>query len=100
MPLCELLTELVMYFCNVSGKPKLKLYKDADGQLKGDALCCYLKVRCTICDCAYIVMCCCIYLSLCCFSVLVQKESIPLALNIIDGSVLRDHTISVEKVCR
>ena len=27
-------------------KPKLKLYKDAEGQLKGDGLCCYIKVSC------------------------------------------------------
>jgi hypothetical protein len=27
-----------------SGEPKVKLYKDAQGQLKGDGLCCYLKV--------------------------------------------------------
>ncbi len=26
------------------GTPKLKLYRDKDGHLKGDALCCYLKV--------------------------------------------------------
>ena len=26
------------------GEPKVKLYKDSDGQLKGDGLCCYLKV--------------------------------------------------------
>ena len=26
-------------------KPKLKLYKDAEGNLKGDGLCCYIKVQ-------------------------------------------------------
>ena len=26
-------------------KPKLKLYREADGSLKGDGLCCYIKVR-------------------------------------------------------
>ena len=25
-------------------KPKLKLYKDKDGNVKGDGLCCYIKV--------------------------------------------------------
>ena len=27
-----------------TGEPKVKLYRDAEGQLKGDGLCCYLKV--------------------------------------------------------
>jgi hypothetical protein len=26
------------------GKPKVKLYRDKEGNLKGDARCCYLKV--------------------------------------------------------
>ena len=28
----------------IKGVPKLKLYADEDGHLKGDGLCCYLKV--------------------------------------------------------
>ena len=35
---------LVIVFRSPLGEPKVKLYKDADGQLKGDGLCCYLKV--------------------------------------------------------
>lgn len=27
-------------------EPKIKLYKDKEGNLKGDGLCCYLKVTC------------------------------------------------------
>ena len=27
------------------GKPKIKLYRDKEGNLKGDARCCYLKVN-------------------------------------------------------
>lgn len=26
-------------------KPKIKLYRDKEGNIKGDALCCYLKVE-------------------------------------------------------
>jgi len=29
----------------VSGEPKLKLYADESGNLKGDGRCCYLKVK-------------------------------------------------------
>ena len=29
-------------------EPKIKLYKDREGNLKGDGLCCYLKVSCTV----------------------------------------------------
>ena len=32
-----------------TGKHKIKLYKDSDGNFKGDALCTYVKV----CNCAY-----------------------------------------------
>lgn len=28
----------------VVDKPKIKLYRDANGQIKGDGRCCYLKV--------------------------------------------------------
>ncbi|UYV79702.1 HTATSF1 [Cordylochernes scorpioides] len=46
---------------------KVKLYRDKEGQLKGDALCCYIKI-----------------------------ESVDLALKILDGYVHRNHTIGVE----
>jgi len=49
-------------------KLKIKLYKDANGQFKGDALCSYIKI-----------------------------ESVELALNILDGSVVGDQTISVDR---
>lgn len=29
-------------------EPKIKLYKDKEGNLKGDGLCCYLKVSSTL----------------------------------------------------
>lgn len=29
---------------------KVKLYKDKEGNLKGDGLCCYLKVSCSCCS--------------------------------------------------
>ncbi|EDV24533.1 HIV Tat-specific factor 1-like protein [Trichoplax sp. H2] len=47
---------------------KVKLYRDTDGQLKGDGRCCYLKV-----------------------------ESVDLALQILDGSLFKDSTINVER---
>ncbi|XP_076445255.1 uncharacterized protein LOC143283089 [Babylonia areolata] len=49
-------------------KPKLKLYRNPDGTLKGDGLCCYIK-----------------------------QESVELALNILDGSNVHGSTISVER---
>ncbi|KAL5010559.1 hypothetical protein ScPMuIL_012864 [Solemya velum] len=49
-------------------KPKLKLYKDENGQPKGDGRCCYIKV-----------------------------ESVHLALQLLDDSELRGHRIHVEK---
>ncbi|XP_064405365.1 17S U2 SnRNP complex component HTATSF1-like [Halichondria panicea] len=50
------------------GTPKLKLYRDKDGHLKGDALCCYLKV-----------------------------ESVKLAIQLLNDSMYRDHKIRVDK---
>lgn len=52
------------------GEPKLKLYRDINGQLKGDGLCCYLK-----------------------------KESVLIALQILDDSDFRGHRVKVEQVC-
>ncbi|KAL3882632.1 hypothetical protein ACJMK2_028956 [Sinanodonta woodiana] len=49
-------------------KPKLKLYRDENGQPKGDGRCCYIK-----------------------------RESVDLALQLLDGYNLRGHTIKVEK---
>ena len=51
------------------GNPKIKLYRDSNGELKGDGLCCYLKV-----------------------------ESVKLALDLLDESDLKGHKISVKKV--
>lgn len=50
------------------GQYKIKLYRTPDGRLKGDALCCYIKV-----------------------------ESVELALRILDGCRLRDKEIRVER---
>ena len=51
-----------------TAKFKIKLYKDRDGCLKGDALCTYIKV-----------------------------ESVDLALQILDGYQVKDNTICVER---
>jgi RNA recognition motif-containing protein len=34
----------LIMFDPLNKKPKLKLYRNADGTLKGDGLCCYIKV--------------------------------------------------------
>ncbi|XP_046544376.1 HIV Tat-specific factor 1-like [Haliotis rubra] len=52
----------------ITRKPKLKLYRDQNKDPKGDGLCCYIK-----------------------------QESVQLALNILDGSDVRGHKISVER---
>ncbi|GFO33480.1 hypothetical protein PoB_005998500, partial [Plakobranchus ocellatus] len=49
-------------------QPKIKLYKDKEGNMKGDALCTYIK-----------------------------PESVELALNILDGWDVRGHAIKVER---
>ncbi len=51
-----------------SNKPKLKVYRDAEGRTKGDALCTYVKV-----------------------------ESVGLALQILDGARMGDKTVKVER---
>ncbi|XP_076820008.1 17S U2 SnRNP complex component HTATSF1-like [Clavelina lepadiformis] len=51
-----------------TGEPKVKLYTDNKGNLKGDGLCCYLK-----------------------------KESLPLAIQILDGTKIRGYTLSVQE---
>ncbi|KAI0989687.1 hypothetical protein GJ496_004293 [Pomphorhynchus laevis] len=49
-------------------KPRIKLYKDANGQIKGDGLCTFAKV-----------------------------ESVDLCLNILDGLVIRDKSINAQR---
>ncbi|XP_074662429.1 17S U2 SnRNP complex component HTATSF1-like [Tubulanus polymorphus] len=49
-------------------KPKIKLYKDENGEVKGDGRCCFIK-----------------------------NESVVLALQILDGSDIEGHTIHVER---
>ncbi|CRK96099.1 CLUMA_CG009535, isoform A [Clunio marinus] len=51
-----------------TGKLKLKLYRDSNGQIKGDGLCHYIKI-----------------------------ESVELALNVLDGYDVRDKKISVQR---
>ncbi|EGT46963.1 hypothetical protein CAEBREN_21533 [Caenorhabditis brenneri] len=51
-----------------TNKPKCKLYRDENGELKGDGRCCYIK-----------------------------KESIDLACNILDGSQFKGNTVKVEE---
>lgn len=51
-----------------TNKPKVKFYKDEQGNLKGDATCCYIK-----------------------------KESVELALQILDGWDLNGHKVRVER---
>lgn len=50
-----------------TGKPKIKLYTDKEGKPKGDGLCCYL-----------------------------AKESVDLALDILDGDTVEGHKLSVQ----
>jgi HIV Tat-specific factor 1 len=52
-----------------AGNKKVKLYRDEHGNLKGDGRCCYLKVA-----------------------------SVPLALQLLDGSDLRGHKVQVTRV--
>ena len=58
-------------FCLLIGCPKLKLYHDINGRLKGDGLCCYLKI-----------------------------ESVQLALQLLDQSDYKGNTIKIEQVSR
>ncbi|KAF1769616.1 hypothetical protein GCK72_001433 [Caenorhabditis remanei] len=51
-----------------TNKPKCKLYRNEEGDLKGDGRCCYIK-----------------------------KESIELACNILDGSLLKNKEVKVEE---
>lgn len=51
-----------------TNKPKIKLYKTPEGDLKGDGTCCYVKM-----------------------------ESVGLALDILDGWELKKHKVHVEK---
>lgn len=67
--------ESIMSKCGIimpnphTGKPKLKLYKDKEGNLKGDGLCCYLK-----------------------------KESLDLAMQLLDDTIVRGgYRIQIQK---
>lgn len=51
-----------------TGKPKIKLYRDSNGQLKGDGRCCFLK-----------------------------RESVDLAINLLDDSNYKGHVLHVEQ---
>lgn len=55
----------------ISGNKKIKLYRTPNGDLKGDGRCCYLKTA-----------------------------SVSLALQVLDGSEIRGHTIHVERVSK
>ena len=82
-------------------KPKLKLYKDAEGHLKGDGLCCYIKVSHLhvplVLDVFHLFGSF-YFFYLRCFSwFFFQSESVDLALQILDGYSLRGHTLSVQK---
>jgi HIV Tat-specific factor 1 len=52
----------------LTNKPKIKLYLDDHGLPKGDGRCCYMR-----------------------------RESVPLALQILDESVIRGHTVRVQE---
>ncbi|CAG5133244.1 unnamed protein product, partial [Candidula unifasciata] len=58
----------LIMFDPATRKPKIKLYKDEEGNYKGDGLCTYIK-----------------------------PESVQLAFQIIDGMELRDHKVTVER---
>lgn len=64
----EIMSKCGLVMKDEKGQFKIKLYRSSDGQLKGDALCCYIKV-----------------------------ESVELALRILDGYRLRDKEIRVER---
>ncbi|XP_070170142.1 17S U2 SnRNP complex component HTATSF1 [Polyergus mexicanus] len=66
--LIELFTKCGLIARDERGKDKIKLYKDGNGEPKGDALCTYIKV-----------------------------ESVDLALKILDGSQIRGKTLSVQR---
>ncbi|XP_032674770.1 HIV Tat-specific factor 1 homolog isoform X2 [Odontomachus brunneus] len=66
--LTQLFTKCGLIARDEKGKDKIKLYKDAAGEPKGDALCTYIKV-----------------------------ESVDLALKILDGSQIRGKTLSVQR---
>ncbi|XP_034190729.1 RRM1_TatSF1_like and RRM2_TatSF1_like domain-containing protein barc isoform X1 [Osmia lignaria lignaria] len=66
--LTELFSKCGLIARDEKGKDKIKLYRDSNGQPKGDALCIYIKV-----------------------------ESVDLALKILDKSQLRGKTLSVQR---
>lgn len=66
--LTQLFTKCGLIARDEGGRDKIKLYKDANGEPKGDALCTYIKV-----------------------------ESVDLALKILDGSEIRGKTLSVQR---
>ncbi|XP_018317730.1 HIV Tat-specific factor 1 homolog [Mycetomoellerius zeteki] len=66
--LTQLFTKCGLIARDERGKDKIKLYKDGNGEPKGDALCTYIKV-----------------------------ESVDLALKILDGSQIRGKTLSVQR---
>lgn len=66
--LTELFTKCGLIARDERGKDKIKLYRDGNGEPKGDALCTYIKV-----------------------------ESVDLALKILDGSQIRGKTLSVQR---
>ncbi|KAL0122872.1 hypothetical protein PUN28_007508 [Cardiocondyla obscurior] len=66
--LTQLFTKCGLLARDEKGKDKIKLYRDGNGEPKGDALCTYIKV-----------------------------ESVDLALKILDGSQIRGKTLSVQR---
>ncbi|EZA58058.1 hypothetical protein DMN91_006306 [Ooceraea biroi] len=66
--LTQLFTKCGLIARDEKGQDKIKLYKDNNGEPKGDALCTYIKV-----------------------------ESVDLALKILDGSQIRGKTLSVQR---
>jgi hypothetical protein len=76
------------------GKLKIKLYRDKEGNLKGDGRCCYLKARISLFKQN-------IFSSLYCNTInftLLQIENVDLALKILDDSNFKGKQIKVEKV--
>jgi RNA recognition motif-containing protein len=64
----ELMKKCGLIMKDDSNQLKVKLYRDSNGNLKGDGLCCYIKI-----------------------------ESVELALNILDGYNYKNHIIKVER---
>ena len=80
------ISQLTLFPATPTGAPKIKLYTDEEGHLKGDGLCCYLKVGVahifrSVAD-----------------HMITQVESVGLVIQLLHESKYRDKTLHVERV--